>query len=111
MSTEVEPEAYEQFRQYAQENWDSLELIDGGGDTVHSISLSEGDWEEDGDIIKVEETVTGTDVGVGETVAGSRVYDSGAGNVMHVDTDPSDFTFENEGDELQITHEIEIPQS
>lgn len=110
MSTEVESAAYEQFRETAMENWDTLELVDEGNNVVHSISLSSVDWTEDGDTIRVEKTVSGSEVGVGETVDGSRVYDSGRGDVMHIDNSPEPFTFQNEGDELSITHEIDIPQ-
>ena len=113
MPSEITDSAYQDHRDHIMSNYNHLELLEGV--TTHYTIDITGSWVQDPNndgsdyLLQVEETVTGSEIGVGTTVDTSAVYDVDGGDLKGENTQAS-FTFETEEDELTVVHQFEIPQ-
>lgn len=123
MASEVNEEAYQDFRQVVNSSlstpnqWDWIALIDDSGVEHTRIQISadsRAQWmtDETNQTQQVEVTVTGSDSDINTTVtlAESALYEvSSGGTARHRDSMTS-ATLAEAGDEVTVRHNIETPQ-
>lgn len=115
---------YQTIRDYANSSsptppaWDYIELYDDTGSAITRVSIT-GDsrcqWLDiDGDnILKVEFDVTASDSDISYpvTITSSAVWNAGSGgSQITAKEQMADVTFNQDGDNVIVTHTIKIPQ-
>lgn len=116
--SELTADGYQTIRDYVRSNWSHIEIYDDNGNAVTRVDI-DGDnrsqwYDEDGDnVLKVEFDVTGSDgdVSLPVTLQKSAIWDSGSGgNQVTVKEQFANATLNQSGDNVTITHTINIPQ-
>lgn len=134
---EIREDGYITLRTFIAENWDTLSLQDETGNEVISINLTEDNWIHDKETkevwagydgqnrpvyedveietnqtMEIQVIVTGEDVETLPSTVAQSVIKGTSGTIsrdVSVETFQP-FTFESTGDELTITHKINVPQ-
>jgi hypothetical protein len=121
---ELTSEGYQSLRDFAvsattiPNEWDFIEIYDDTGSAVTRVSIT-GDsrcqWTDvDGDaILKVEFDVTASDSDISYpvTLSSSAIWDSSSGGRQITAKElMADATFNQGGDNVTVTHTVEIPQ-
>jgi len=124
MATEINTSGYESLRQAinssltAGDQWDYIELFDDTGSIVTRVSItsdSRFSWNttETDQTQEVKGTVSGSDGDISTPVklSGSRLKatDSDPADVKH-EEGFADATISGSGDDVTVTHEVEVPQ-
>ena len=115
MATELPNAGYEDLREYVRDNWDYIELQDDVDDQVTRIDVDTDDrasWATDGDIRRVTVTVSGSDADVTTpvTITSSHLFKADSGGNSLSNDSFSGATLEEDGDELTVEHEVQVPQ-
>lgn len=114
MATELPTAGYEDLRDHAQTAWDYVELVDDADAVVTRFQIStdtRASWVTNGNVRELTVTVKGSDADITTpvTIVESRLFDvSTGGSALSADTFTG-ATLDADGDELTITHKLEIP--
>lgn len=110
MATEFPEEGYADIRDYVQDNWTHIELQDGGDEVTRFEIESDDRASWDGTDVEVTVTGSDSDIDLPVTIDGTALFKSdSASDEMSVDTF-AEATLEEDDDELNVTHEVQIPQ-
>lgn len=113
---EITQEAYQDLRDYVQENWRYIELGDENDAPILRLSTTDSrvQWahEAGSGELQLQVTIKGTDgdIAFPTTFASSSIYNVEAGGKAFSKENFNSFTVETENDELTVVHSIQIPQ-
>ncbi|AXR81485.1 hypothetical protein [Natrarchaeobaculum sulfurireducens] len=115
MATELPDAGYDDLRDHVQDSWSHIELQDDDDEQVTRIEIDDDDrasWSEDGDIRTVTVTVSGSDddIDTPVTVESTHLFNTETGGDSLSNDSFSGATLEEDGDELTVEHEVQIPQ-
>lgn len=115
MVSEINEAGYQEIRDFIQSNWDYIELYDDTDSAIGrwEVGGSKASWTHSAGDQTLEMTliVTGADLGVGNTVSGSRIFSvATGGDILHQEPFANAFTVSQDNDELTVKHQIQVPQ-
>ena len=113
---EVTSAAYQDLRDYIQDNWKWIELRDGEDAAILRVDPADErvEWSHEAQAQVLELTITvkgeNADITPPQAFASSAIFKAAeGGNAFSVETFTS-FTIETNEDELTVKHQIEVPQ-
>lgn len=113
---EVTEPGYQDLRDYIEANWDYMEPYDDNQNAILRIDVSDGrlQWTHTaGSQTLVLEGVfqgSDSDISLPQTFSGSRIFDVGTDGDAYSDESFTNFTMEDDNDQITIEHEIEVPE-
>lgn len=115
MATELPTAGYEDLRTHIQSTWGYVELQDDTGAQVTRVEIANdtrASWSQSGDTRTVTFTVSGSDADVTTpvTVASSHLFSAATGGDSLSNDSFSGANLEEDGDELTVEHEVQVPQ-
>lgn len=113
---EITLQAYQDLRDYIENNWKYIELRDDENTSILRISTSDDrvTWThtENAQTLELTCVISGddADITLPQTFASSAIYKvATGGNAFSVETFTA-FSMQNEADQLTIKHKIQVPQ-
>jgi hypothetical protein len=115
MATEIPSAGYEQLRDYVQNNWGFISVLDDTGTEITRIDVAadgRASWSTGAQTRSITVTVAGSDADVTTpvTISGSELYDSDVATDVLSSDSFTGATLEKDADELTVEHEVQVPQ-
>ena len=116
--SELTDSGYQSIREYVQNNWSHIEIYDDAKNAITRVDI-DGDvrcqWKDlDSDkTLQVEFSVTGSDgdIPIPTTLKYSAIWDSSTGGYRTTEKEQmAEAVFNQNGDNVVVTHSIDIPQ-